>query len=247
MNSKAIAIKIKKIMKSKRLKYSDLAVFLEMSESGVKKLLQGRDFSLNKLSSIADFLGLTLIQLLDSSTEQEFVSKSLDAKIEDYFVNHWGCFSFYWLIVAEAWPLETILSEYDLQFKDIEPFLLKLDSFDLIEYHSREKIVINEENSFTWGKDGPLVKKMMDIWPFELMKDCVQDNGNNGKKAGLFSVRMAPKTKADFEKEIKDLFQKYTDKGVYDFNSGKSQIIPFSFTYALCERRFVKRADLVRF
>ena len=244
MNAKAISLKIKKIMKAKKLKYNDLAEYLEMSESGVKKLLQGKDFSLNKLSRISEFLGLSLINLIESSTEQEFVDKVLDAEIEYYFVNNWDCFSFYWLLVAELWPLTTILKDYNLELKHVEPFLLKLDSFNLIEYHHQNKIIVNEENSFTWGKDGALVKKMMSRWTHDLMQDCVLNNGNDGKKAGLFSVQMSKKTKQEFENELKELFQKYTDKGLYDCNTGKSNLIPFSFTYALCERRFVKREDL---
>ena len=58
MDPIVISLKIKKIMKAKKLKYSDLASHLEMSESGVKKLLSGKDLSMTKLSLIADFLEL---------------------------------------------------------------------------------------------------------------------------------------------------------------------------------------------
>ncbi|MCP4912169.1 MAG: helix-turn-helix domain-containing protein [Oligoflexia bacterium] len=245
MDPIVISLKIKKIMKAKKLKYSDLASHLEMSESGVKKLLSGKDFSMNKLSLIADFLELGLVELIESSKEQEFVEHKLNGEIEAFFVNNWDHFCFYWLFVAEVTPLETILSDYGLEFKDVEKYLLKLDSFDLIEYHSKEKIVINEDNSFTWGADGPLVKKMLTTWSHSLMNDCVENNKTNGRRMGLFSVRMGRKTMEEFTAEMGKLVQEFTEKGVYDCHTGKQDLVNFAFTYAFRPQSFPEKVDFL--
>ena len=243
MDSNVLAIKIKKIMKTQKLKYSDLATHLDMSESGVKKLLAGKDFSMNKLTQIAEFLSLSLVDLIESSKDQEFVEHKLNTEIESFFVNNWDHFCFYWLLVAEVTPLEEILEMFQLDYSDVEPFLLKLDSFNLIEFHSREKIIINEENSFTWGKDGALVKKILQTFPPALLKDSTENNGVDGKKMGLFSVRMSNKTMDDFERDLKALFQEYTERGVYDINSGKKDIVNFAITYAFSPHSLFKRGD----
>ncbi|MBO9666756.1 MAG: helix-turn-helix transcriptional regulator [Bdellovibrio sp.] len=54
---------LRNLLKSRGITYKDIAEKLEMSESGVKKLLTSDDISFNKLNAILEFLGLTLKDL----------------------------------------------------------------------------------------------------------------------------------------------------------------------------------------
>jgi len=245
MRPEVVASKIKKIMKARKFKYADLAAHLEMSESGIKKLLAAKDFSFTKLTLIAEFLNLSLVELIESSMDQQFVEHKLNKEIEDYFSKNWNCFCFYWVLVAELTPLDEILEKYGLQFEDIRPYLFKLDSFNLIEYHSKDKIVINEDDSFTWGQDGKIVKKMLNTWAINFTKDCLNNYLKDNRRVNLFTVRMSKRTQEDLRKDLRELIADYTEKGIYDCNTGKKDISNFSLAYAHAPRSFVTRDDLL--
>lgn len=243
MEIEVIISNIKKIMKANKYKYKDLADHLGMSESGVKKLLNAKDFSLNKLTEIAEFFNLSLAELIESSKDEEYITHKLDGEIETFFVNNWDHFCFYWLLVAELTPLETILKDYQLSLEHVEKYLFKLDALNIIQYHSKDKIVVNTPESLQWGKDGPLVKKMLSSWCKNVFEDSIKKNHIDGRRVGLFSVRMSQQTREDFDVEFKKFLMDFTERGTYDRLSGKKEMINFAFTYAYRSSGFPQKGD----
>lgn len=59
-----IAKELKSILKARRIKYAELAPRLGMSESGLKKLLNGVDCSLSKLGQVCDELDISMSSLI---------------------------------------------------------------------------------------------------------------------------------------------------------------------------------------
>ncbi len=84
MNYSLISPKLRQILKERRISYKNLANQLNMSESGVKKMLTGKDLSINKLDQILKIIQIDMKTLLDltfnndgfqklSSTQNKFL------------------------------------------------------------------------------------------------------------------------------------------------------------------------------
>ena len=70
-NTKALVACIKSELRANSLTYKDLATHLKITESAVKHMFSVKNFSLERLDQIADFLGLDMSDLVTLTVDRE--------------------------------------------------------------------------------------------------------------------------------------------------------------------------------
>ncbi|GEM_PF-2664844 len=83
---------LRNVLKTRNITYKDIALKMEMSESGVKKMLTANDISYNKLTSILDLLELKLEDLTPLAIKPY---KKLSEEQERFFIKNPKHFNFF--------------------------------------------------------------------------------------------------------------------------------------------------------
>jgi arsenate reductase-like glutaredoxin family protein len=92
MNYKSLSDGLRNVLSTRRITYKEIATELDMSESGVKKMLTGEDISYNKLNAILNMLDLKLEELMAVSPK---AYAKLTANQESYFEKYPKHFNFF--------------------------------------------------------------------------------------------------------------------------------------------------------
>lgn len=237
--------KIKEILKQKKFTYKKLANELEMSESGVKKLLSGRDYSLSRLIQICNILQVKFEHILSGLEDKEEVVSVLAEGHEEFFLKNWDYFCFYWVKVFEGWPLKTILERYDLSLERAQMYLRKLDEMNLLEYHSDDKILYPDASNIRFEGVNRLEKKIFEQWPDRLVKET-RETWNKEKDPSYIVCwsKMSHATYVEFKNELTKLIKAYQNRGNYDNSVGKPNIMMTRFCFAMNSGSFVTYGDI---
>jgi DNA-binding Xre family transcriptional regulator/predicted transcriptional regulator len=142
---------LKRILKRKNIKYSQLAAEMGMSESTIKRLMSSKDAPLSKVEAICDVAGITLFDLVTFCQESEVQNVSLTEKQERFFKLNTHFFYFFSVLYEEKISVAQIKKKFGLNNASINKYLKKLEELGLLERHSQDKIV--------WKINGPISLK----------------------------------------------------------------------------------------
>lgn len=135
-----IFIALKEVIKSRGMNYKELALELNMSESGLKKLMASKDCSMSKLDQICDILGMSFSDLVAISKDISDVNLVLNKKQEELFLKHPTHYHFFTELMANNYEWQKLMSIFQLSEKDCHSILRALDKVDLIEFGSGNRV-----------------------------------------------------------------------------------------------------------
>jgi len=123
---------LKTIMKNRKITYRELAERLEMSESGVKKIMSGKDCSLNRLLSICDSIGVSFPDVVEAARNRDPKVVRLTQEQIDFFMENPNYFQCFIELGKAQHDREKLAERTGLDAQSIERYLLKLDRLGLI-------------------------------------------------------------------------------------------------------------------
>jgi transcriptional regulator with XRE-family HTH domain len=146
---------LKKALKKHGLTYLNVAEYLEMSESSVKRLFSGNDFSLKRLALICRMLDMELSDLMRLvDAEKQFVSQ-LSMEQESLLVSD-SRLLLVAVCITNRWTYNEILESYQLSEHEVIQALAKLDRLKLIELLPQNRVKLLMSPDFSWIKHGPI-------------------------------------------------------------------------------------------
>ena len=86
---------VKTMLKNRNFPYREFAKSMEMSESGVKKLLNGTDLSMSRLVQISNVLAVPLTEIVKASQDSNSYVIRLNTRQQDFFVENMQYFYFF--------------------------------------------------------------------------------------------------------------------------------------------------------
>lgn len=135
--------------------YADAAGVLELSEASVKRLFSERNFSLDRLERLCQWLGMEisdLVQLMESRQKQ--ISQLTDEQ-ERELVSDMEL-----LVVAHSllnrWTAEEILQTYRLTETGLIQRLARLDRMGVIQLLPGNRVRLLISRNFHWRANGPI-------------------------------------------------------------------------------------------
>ena len=122
---------VKTLLKNRSMNYSAFAALMGMSESGVKKMLNGEDCSMSRLIQVSNVLGVPLHELLKLSNTNEPHTIRLTPVQQDYFVENMPYFYFYATLVEHLYSRDAIQEVTGLSDASTDLYLRQLNSLGL--------------------------------------------------------------------------------------------------------------------
>lgn len=164
MNHQIILETLKRTLKNKKTSYNTLANEIGMSESGLKKLLNAKDISLNRLTQITNVIGVSLSDLMDLAYEEEVKSVELSKNQESALLADNTLLRVFWRMSVENKSEEETIKTEKITRKKLTSCILKLENLDLIKSTKSGKIISIHGGMYRWTNKGRLVKKLNYDW-----------------------------------------------------------------------------------
>ncbi len=209
--SHAIVAALKKALKANSLTYWDVAKQLGLSEASVKRLFATSHFSLTRLDSICQMLGLEISDIASMAEAESKKVHQLSHEQELELVSDIRLLLVSFLVL-NRWNFEDIVSHYELTQNQLVRYLAKLDKLKLVELLPHNKIKLRVSPHFSWRKNGPIQK----FFTSKLQDDFLASRFDNKNESLIFLAGMLSRTSIekmlDKLKQLSDDFNELNQK-----------------------------------
>ena len=124
---------VKTMLKNRNFPYREFAKSMEMSESGVKKLLNGTDLSMSRLVQISNVLAVPLTEIVKASQDSKSYVIRLNTRQQDFFVENMQYFYFFSTLVEWRFSRDDVQEMSGLSEASVDVYMRKLAELELFE------------------------------------------------------------------------------------------------------------------
>ncbi len=189
--AKVLCQEIKRLIRSSSMTYRDLAKKMNLSESGLKKILSKEDMPTSRLMEFCEHLDLSLTDLLKVIESQNFIDITFSKEQEITFEKDYRIFLFYWFLVYERRSLEETMSLMNINKNTSEKLLIKLDKLNLLGYLTNGKLKIPSPKPVRWADDSVFVKNIYKRWANAIMQSALSNLKDTNKYFMLRYLQMS--------------------------------------------------------
>lgn len=145
---------LKSALRSRGLRYRDVAEGLGLSEASVKRLFAEETFSLRRFAEVCALIDMSVADLARLAEQRDPVS-TLTLEQESALVDDPLLLTVFYLLV-NGWTAERIAGEYALTPPQITGALTRLDRLRLIELLPGNRVRLLTARTIRWRRDGPV-------------------------------------------------------------------------------------------
>ena len=146
---------LKQQLKAKGKTYSDIASYLKVSESSIKRIFMNKSFTINRLEQICHFIGLELTDLIQLVDTRVTRITQLERHQEQRIVENEKRILIT-IAVLNGWNFNDIIHYYDITHTECYQCLVELDSLNIIELLPFNKFKVLVSQNFSWIPNGPI-------------------------------------------------------------------------------------------
>lgn len=153
----ALIATLKKQLKAHGLTYADLAKAMELSEASVKRLFSEENFTLARLETVCQLMGMKLDELFALMAKNQPQLTQLEEKQEQDIVND-AQLLMITISVINGYSMRDLLQHYTLSETECINKLAMLDRLKIIELLPGNRIKLLVSPNFRWIPNGPIQK-----------------------------------------------------------------------------------------
>lgn len=146
---------LKKVLRSQKITYRDVAEALGLSEASIKRLFAGENLSMVRLEQICNLAGLEISDLVEEMEVGDHRIRQLSEDQEREIVSD-STMLLMTLLVVNRWRLGEILAHYRLSEAEVIRCLTRMDKLRLIDLLPGNHIKLLISPNFTWRHRGPI-------------------------------------------------------------------------------------------
>jgi len=146
---------VKKQLRAQGKTYADVGAKLELSEASVKRLFSEKNFTLQRMESIGELVGLELSELLQIVAKEQQQLSELTLEQEQEIADDLPLL-LVTVCVMNHYAFQEILDDYEISETECIRKLAKLDKLKLIELLPNNRIKLLIAPNFKWQKRGPI-------------------------------------------------------------------------------------------
>lgn len=150
-----IVAEMKRALREYELTYAAVARKLELSVPSVKRLFATGDFSLARVESICELMGLGLRDILERIESRTVPTNQLTVAQEQEIVADTKLFFIAWLVLNRT-PFEEITRTYRFTERELLRYFIKLDRLKVIELQPGNRARLLVSRHFSWRAGGPV-------------------------------------------------------------------------------------------
>lgn len=222
VEGRQIKAAIKQLIKKGGHTYADLAKALGVSLPTVRRYLSKDDLSVDTLVAIADWLGLSFVELVKMAEQQRHLPTFLTLAQEEYFAAFPHFYTYLRFLGGGMSPAE-IETKFHLTPKTTERYLVELEQLELVS-RADGRVRLRVAWPAHWNFPGPLQKKYAPaIYRTAVdrltAKSAAPEHKPDYGKEFFFmmdSLLLRESTYGEYVKEIVALYQKYNTIGRHE-------------------------------
>lgn len=146
---------VKLQLKTRNLKYQDLAKGLKMSEPSVKRMFSTRNCSLKRLDEICRWLGIEFAELARGIKLEDKLTTQLTLAQEKEIVSDRKLLLMA-ICVMNHYTVSEIMAYYAISLAECTQLLVKLDRIHFIDLLPNNVYRLRVARNFRWLPDGPM-------------------------------------------------------------------------------------------
>jgi transcriptional regulator with XRE-family HTH domain len=208
---------IKKLMRKNGFTYRDLAAVLKLSESSVKRIMNGGDLEVERVVRIADWLGYSVSVLFElASTDGDGRPLLLTEKQEAFLVaNPKAAYLDLRLLLGES--TREFAAAHGMSHGAVLRLLYGLERAGLVDVLSDDRAKIKFRGPYAWREGGEMVnaylKRLTDTIYASLLSQAKLDRHPDADRPdGMirpFETYLTAESLANFVAEIREVTLKY--------------------------------------
>jgi transcriptional regulator with XRE-family HTH domain len=205
---------LKQKLKEQKIKYSDLAKNLKMSESGLKKLLSNQDISLKRLNLICQTLNMPLAAVIGEATKEEVKNFRFTEEQEIMLLKNKKLFGVYWKLICEQRSEADTLLELKIKRAELDLHIHTLEKMGLIHF-AHGALQLPPPERINWIGNGPLMKWIKEEWPIRIVRALIKDEID--PKQEHYSLRFYYLTEtslADLTQSIREIDTEFSRRSI---------------------------------
>lgn len=148
---------LKKILRERKITYSDVAEKLNLSEANVKRMFSRRHFTLARLEEVCTLADADLGYLMSRMHEGSMIIEELSLEAEKELSSNIKLLMMAQLLI-NRWELDDIIKTYEFEDIEVTRLLVKLDRLGIIELLPGNRIRNLVSRDFKWITNGPVHK-----------------------------------------------------------------------------------------
>lgn len=148
---------LKKILRERKITYSEIAEHLDLSEANIKRMFSKRHFTLNRLEQVCTLANIDLGYLMARMNESSSVIEELSLAAEKDLVANIKLLMMAQLLI-NRWEVSDIAATYTFEELEITRLLAQLDRLGIIELLPGNRVRNLVSRDFKWIHNGPVYK-----------------------------------------------------------------------------------------
>lgn len=225
---------LKQLLKRKGYSYNDVALRLNMTVSGVKKMLNATDISMNRLSLICQMMGMTLAQFTAFTEQSQIPIVQLTSSQEDFLLSKSIYLRIYWRFVVENRDLHTICNLEKITLKELTQNLEKLLQKKLI-LKTKNQFARQQAGKFRFDENSSFTKHLNKTW-----SELTLQRSLNKQKLSfhrLLTLTLSEKSYTDFKQRLENLVLEIANQSTHDeLHLKSSEINPASILFCMSSK-----------
>lgn len=196
---------IKKALKSRGMTYADLAFSLKMTESGIKKMLNSKDISFQRIIQICKVLNILPGQFFSLSEKSSLPILHLTDKQEFSLLNDRKLLAAYWLITIEKKSVDEMAHYLKSSSAEIKQRLQKLVSLDLVS-QKKGQFLPKHQGKFRWPDHSKLALLLNKEWSEQTLKKALSSQRKENSFHRFAALKLSIESHDRLQKRFTDLF-----------------------------------------
>lgn len=221
----ALTKRLKEILHERKILYKELAHKMNMSESGVKKILSGSDCSFQKLMQISKILNVKFSDLLQEIEHEEMKAIEFHPHQQQAFLKDKSLFHFFVKLVIERMSVEEIKKEAKLTEHQTFKYLKTLDQIGMIDLLPNNKVKVPEITLVSNFGSGTLLEKTYLEWGHKTVDDLAHPKNQASGRFIIRSLKMKKDTYQDFLDQLKDLEEQIAKRALREMAVSTKNLI----------------------
>jgi len=203
----ALIATLKKQLKAYGKTYVDVAQALDLSEASVKRLFAGENFTLQRLESVCQLIGLELVELvaLMAQEQPQLMQLTLDQEqqiAEDFILLMVA------LSVINGYTFSDLMDHYKLSTTRCIQKLAHLDRLKIIDLLPNNRIKLRVSPNFRWLPNGPIQK----FFHEKVQQDFFNSRfDRESEKLVVLNALMSRASNAEMQKKMQKLAREFND------------------------------------
>ncbi|WP_374029554.1 helix-turn-helix domain-containing protein [Bdellovibrio bacteriovorus] len=175
---------IKKALKARNVSYAELAEDLNMTESGIKKMLNAKDISFRRILQICEVLQILPGQLFAFSEKAQISEVEFTERQQEALIKNRTLLAVYWRFAVEKHSLVEIEKLQRLSKADVKKMMEKLVALDLAVAY-RGSYRARHSGKFKWSDKTKLAKMFNREWSELTLQRALAGDDSTHRLVGM--------------------------------------------------------------